>query len=293
MEGPGAGCAPERNGVIRRAQPIRVRPLEPGRIELWCAFLPDLDAERLEEVYAALLTEAERARQRRLRFAEDRRRDLAARVLVRTVLSRYASVPPETWVFGVDARGRPRIVAPQPATPLQFNIAHSGDLVVVGVAPGNPLGVDVEQLARRTDTTRLERYFAPLEIRQMRALPARARRLRFFELWTLKESYLKARGVGLRMPLHSLAFEFPGPGAVRLSLAAAVPDRASRWAFAQFTLRDEYMLAVCAERAGLPPLQLAVHEVVPLGSQRRLAPRLARASGIEAASPAGEAESGR
>ena len=276
-----------------RAQPTRARPLEPGRIELWCAFLPDLDAAGLWDVYAVLLTDTERARQRRFHCAEDRRRDLAARALVRTVLSRYASVPPESWVFGADAHGRPRIAAPQPAPALQFNIAHSGDLVAVGVASANALGVDVEQLARKTETTRLERYFAPPEITRLRALPARERRLRFFELWTLKESYLKARGVGLRMPLHSLALEFPGPGAVRLSLAAAVPDRASRWAFAQFTLRDEYMLAVCAERAGLPPLQLAVHEVVPLGSQRRLAPRLARASGIEAASPAGEAESGR
>ena len=277
----------------RRAPPGALRPLEPARVELWCAFLADLDAEGLWERYPALLTDAERARQQRFRFAEDRRRGLAARALVRTVLSRYAPVAPEAWVFEADAHGRPRIAAPQPAVPLEFNIAHSGDLVAVGVASASALGVDVEQLARRTDTTQLERYFAPPEITRLRALPARERRLRFFELWTLKESYLKARGVGLRMPLHALAFEFPGPGAVCLSLAAAVPDHASRWAFAQFMLRDEYMLAVCAERAGLPPLQLAVHEVVPLGSQRRLAPRLARASGIKVASPAGEAESGR
>ncbi len=277
----------------RRAQPGAPRPLEPARVELWCAFLADLDAEGLWERYPALLTDAERARQQRFRFAEDRRRDLAARALARTVLSRYASVAPEAWVFEADAHGRPRIAAPQTAAPLEFNIAHSGDLVVVGVAPGNPLGVDAEHLARGTDTTRLERYFSPLEIEQLRALPAHARRLRFFELWTLKESYLKARGVGLRLPLHSLAFEFPASGAVRLSLAAGIPDSASRWALAQFTLRDEYVLAVCAERVGPQPLQLVVHEVVPFGSQRRLAPRLARVAGIEAARPGGRPESGR
>lgn len=268
--------------MSRRAQPDAPRPLEPARIELWCAFLADLDAEGLWGRYPGLLTAAERARQQRLRFAADRRRDMAARVLVRTVLSRYAPVAPAAWVFGADAHGRPRIAAPQPAARLEFNIAHSGDLVVVGVAPANPLGVDAEHLARGTDTTRLERYFSPPEIEQLRALPAQARRLRFFELWTLKESYLKARGVGLRLPLHALTFEFPAAGAVRLSLAAGIPDDACRWALAQFRLRDEYLLAVCAERVGPEPLQLVVHEVVPLGSQRRLAPRLARAAGIEA-----------
>ncbi len=277
----------------RRAQPGAPRPLEPARVELWCAFLADLDAEGLWERYPALLTGAERARQQRFRFAEDRRRDLAARALARTVLSRYAPVAPQAWVFEADAHGRPRIAAPRTAAPLEFNIAHSGDLVVVGVAPGNPLGVDAEHLARATDTTRLERYFSPLEIEQLRALPAHARRLRFFELWTLKESYLKARGVGLRLPLHSLAFEFPASGAVRLSLAAGIADSASRWALAQFRLRDAYVLAVCAERVGPQPLQLLVHEAVPFGSQRRLAPRLIRAAGIEAAPPRGRLESGR
>jgi len=279
--------------VTRRAQPSVPRPLEPGRIELWCTFLADVDAEGTWERYPALLSEAERARQQRFRFAPDRRRDLAARALARTVLSRYAPVAPETWVFEADAHGRPRICSPRTAASLEFNIAHSGDLVVVGVAPGTPLGVDAEHLARGTDTTALERYFSPLEIEQLRALPAHARRLRFFELWTLKESYLKARGVGLRLPLHSLTFELPGSGAVRLVLAAGVADSASRWAFAQFTLRDEYVLAVCAERVGPQPLQLVVREAVPFGSQRRLAPRLERAAGIEAAAPQRWSESGR
>lgn len=274
-------------------------PIGPGaprlparaRIELWCAFLEDVDAEGLWPQYPALLTESERSRQRRFRFAEDRRRDLAARALVRTVLSRYAPTAPAAWVFGADALGRPRILAPRPVPPLEFNIAHSAGLVVAAVAAGGALGVDVEHLGRQTDPTRLERYFAPPEVAQLRTLPQPQRRRRFLELWTLKESYLKARGVGLRLPLSAFAFEFPAPGALRLSLEAPIADRAPRWAFAQFVLRDAYLLAVCAEHASGQRLQLVVHEAVPLGSQRRLAPRLVRAAGIDALSPADRSRS--
>ena len=258
------------------------RPLDPQRIELWCAWLEDIDAARRWEDYRALLDAPERERQGRLRMPADRRRDLAARALVRTVLSRHVPVPPEAWAFGADANGRPRIVAPQPLPPIEFNIAHSGDLVVLAVATGRSLGVDVEDTSRRTDTAALERYFAPQEREALATLPAEARRRRFFELWTLKESYLKARGVGLRLPLRGVAFEFNEPASVQLSFTGLFVDEAARWALAQFTLRGHYTLAVCAERQGPQALRLTIQETVPLAWARPLTPTLACASGIEA-----------
>ena len=271
-------------GAMRRAPrgPGMSRPLDPQRIELWCAWLEDIDAARRWQDYRALLDAPERERQGRLRVPADRRRDLAARALVRTVLSRHVPVPPEAWAFGADANGRPRIVAPQPLPPIEFNIAHSGDLVVLAVATGRSLGVDVEDTSRRTDTAALERYFAPQEREALATLPAEARRRRFFELWTLKESYLKARGVGLRLPLRGVAFEFNEPASVQLSFTGLFVDEAARWALAQFTLRGHYTLAVCAERQGPQALRLTIQETVPLAWARPLTPTLACASGIEA-----------
>lgn len=257
------------------------RALDPRRIELWCAWLPDIDAAQCWEAYRALLDAHEREREQRLRRSADRRRNLAARALVRTLLSRHAPVAPEAWRFGTEAHGRPHVVAPQPA-PIEFNIAHSADLVVLGIAAGRALGVDVEHAGRHSDTVALERYFAPSEHAALRVLSAKERRRRFFELWTLKESYLKARGVGLRMPLRECAFELSEPGRVRLSVRGASADEAARWAFAQFTLRGQYTLAVCAERQGSQTLRLQVHEIVPLAWERALRVDIARASGIEA-----------
>ena len=243
------------------------RPLDPQRIELWCAWLEDIDAARRWEDYRALLDAPERERQGRLRMPADRRRDLAARALVRTVLSRHVPVPPEAWAFGADANGRPRIVAPQPLPPIEFNIAHSGDLVVLAVATGRSLGVDVEDTSRRTDTAALERYFAPQEREALSALPAEARRRRFFELWTLKESYLKARGVGLRLPLDAFAFEFPGERGLRLSFAPPIEDLPRRWRLRQFTPRPDYLVSVCGER-NERPCPITVYEAVPLAWER-------------------------
>lgn len=268
--------------------PTMSRPLDPQRIDLWCTFLDDIDAAQRWGEYRALLDARERARQRRLRQRADQRRDLAARALVRTVLSHYAPVAPEAWLFGADALGRPHLLAPQPLSPIEFNIAHSGDLVVLGITTGRALGVDVEDCQRGTDTTILEQYFAPAECVALRALPTAERRRRFFELWTLKESYLKARGLGLRLALHGIAFEFAEPATVRLSFTGAFPDEAARWAFAQWMVRGRYALAVCAERREPGALQLVVRETVPLAWSRWTRPPLARATGIELLDGVGE-----
>ncbi len=266
-----------------RGEPAVSAALDRRRIELWCAFLEDIDAADRWGDYPALLDVQERLREERLRMSADRRRHLAARALVRAVLSRHAPVAPEAWVFGADAHGRPHIVAPQPPPPIEFNIAHSGGLVVLAVGTGGALGVDVESPQRNTDTVSLERYFAPAEREALCALPAEQRRRRFFELWTLKESYLKARGVGLRLPLDGFAFEFPEPAGVRLAFTGAFPDESARWALAQLTLRGQYVLAVCAERRGPHSLALAVNEVVPLAWDRPISPLITRSSGFETA----------
>ena len=254
MEGKGAGCA-------RRRRRLSV-DLDPGRIDLWCACIDDIEEAGLLPRYGTLLGAQELARMERLHFARDRRRDLVARALVRTVLSRYAALAPREWAFCADANGRPRIANPPPGPGIEFNLSHSGGLVV--------LGVDVESISRNTDTDRLDRYFAPREREALLALPEAERRRRFFELWTLKESYLKARGEGLRLALDAFAFDFTGERGLRLSFERRLADSPCRWRFWQFTPRTDYLVAVCAGR-GDPSEdepRLTVREVVPLAWEK-------------------------
>lgn len=242
-------------------------PLDPARIDLWCVCIDDIDAPRLLPCYRRLLSGPETERLARLRFERDRVRGLVARALVRTVLSRYGPLAPQEWEFRADGNGRPRLCNPPPGTRMEFNLSHSGAMIVLGIGAGM-IGVDVECITRQSDTEALERYFAPSEREALRALPARERRRRFFELWTLKEAYLKARGVGLRLPLDRIAFEFAGEHGLRFSLESPLADTSPRWRLWQFAPRTDYVVAVCAERSGeLVNEPLTVRETVPLESE--------------------------
>ena len=235
------------------------------RIDLWCTYISEIGDDSLWPRYDALLTASERAVQARFRFAKDQRRYLVTRALVRTVLSRYAAVRPEDWAFSPGPRGRPEISAPWPAPALDFNISHSADLVMLGVTSGRTLGIDTEAFeARAADIDGLDRYFASEESAALLALGSGERRRRFFELWTLKESYNKARGLGLAIALDAFRFELAGERGLTFHIRPELGDSPGRWRLWQLELRSGYLAAVCAARGAVAPPHISVREIVPL-----------------------------
>jgi len=239
------------------------------RIDLWCTYISRIGDDSLLSRYDALLGAEERARQARFRFAKDQRRHLVTRALARTVLSRYAAVRPEDWTFSAGPHGRPAISGPQPAPPLEFNISHCADLVLLGVTTGRTLGVDAEDPeARAADIEGLDRYFAPEERAALLALPPGERRRRFFELWTLKESYIKARGMGLAIRLDAFRFQLTGERGLTLHMRPDLGDSPDRWRVWQLVLRPDYLAAVCAARGEDVSPRIVVREIVPLAGEK-------------------------
>jgi 4'-phosphopantetheinyl transferase len=166
----------------------------------------------LAERYAALLSGDERGRWQRFAQAADRNRFLLARALVRAVLGDYRSVEPRALEFTVDHWGKPHLLSlPEGEEPLHFNLSHTHGMVVLAVSRQVPLGVDVEDESRVVGAEALTaRFFAPEELRELKTLPENARQAHFLRLWTLKEAYVKALGLGLRIPLDSFAFALRG-----------------------------------------------------------------------------------
>jgi 4'-phosphopantetheinyl transferase len=241
--------------------------VDSNRIDLWCTYISDIGDDSLLSGYDALLTAEERAKQARFRFGGDQRRYLVTRALVRTVLSRYAAARPEE--FSAGPRGRPQIPAPRPASALEFNISHSADLVLLGVTAARSLGIDTESIAARdADIDGLDRYFAPEESAAILSLAPAERRRRFFELWTLKESYIKARGMGLAIALDAFRFELTGERGLTLHMRPELGDSPDRWRLWQLVLRSDYLAAVCAARGGDVPPRITVREIVPLARER-------------------------
>lgn len=242
-------------------------------VDLWLAYYDEIDDPGLLGDLRRLLTDDERADEDRFRFADDRKRYRITRALVRTVLSRYASVAPERWTFAVNDYGCPRVDAAHgDAASLSFNISHTRGLIALAVAADRALGVDVENLAVRTVSTGIaDRYFAPDEVVDLAAVPPAQQQERFFEYWTMKESYIKARGMGLSLPLDQFSFRFPRADAVQLSIAPELGDDAARWRFIQCRPSPHHLLALCVEeRAPARPVRMTIRKAVPTRGEELL-----------------------
>lgn len=152
-----------------------------------------------------------------LRWSEPGGEEHRSRDFLREALSQHSEVPPAEWSFRLNHRGRPELAEPFDATGIGFSVSHTAGLLAVAVGLGE-LGVDVERATARRPIARIaEDFFAPPEIALLESLPEAQRPPRFFDLWTLKEAYMKARGLGFAVELHSFTVEFdPTSGAGRL-----------------------------------------------------------------------------
>lgn len=224
------------------------------------------------EQYEQLLSHDEQQRRWRFVFPRDQHRYLVTRALVRTVLSRYVDVAPAQWTFVANAHGRPEIANDHPgASDLSFNISHTANLIVLAVSHGRALGVDTENTRVRPAPVEIaDRYFAPSEAAALRVLPKDRQPQRFFEYWTLKESYVKARAIGLSVPLHRFSVQFVGDRHVALAMDGDLGDSPERWHLWQFAVGDDCLAAVCAERMGGDEPRLVVKRIVPLGDEHAL-----------------------
>ena len=210
--------------------------MEEKPLTLWCAYPDDLQADGVAEACAALLSAEERARVARFKFGRHRREGLATRALARTALSRHRAVAARDWRFKMNPQGKPEIDWEYGEDcGLSFNLSNSLGLVVCLVADGTgePVGVDVEPLARAKEIIELaHRVFSEKEQAQLAALTDGEKLDRALSLWTLKESYIKARGLGLKIPLDRFSFVFGKAGEIRLEIDASLGDEGD-WRFCQ------------------------------------------------------------
>ena len=238
-----------------------------GRREahLWYAFPDQISDPDLLRGYHQLLAPEEAQAQQRFFFARDRRQYLVTRALVRTTLSRYAPVDPKAWEFRTNRSGRPEIVRKGGVPPLRFNVSHAEGLVALGVALERDIGVDVENTGRRGGTVEVaERFFSASEAEALGGLPPDEQRGRFFDLWTLKEAYVKARGWGLSIPLDRFSFHLEPAKPIRICFDSPLEDDPDAWQFAQYAPTSLHKIAVAIRRESGPDYRIVMKPTVPL-----------------------------
>jgi len=212
-------------------------------IHVWHAAL-DRDEKFLAHLETTLSLE-EKARADRFHFANDRNRFVVARGLLRELLGGYLHQAPANLEFSYGEHGKPFLAGGNASSGFCFNLSHTSEMAVYAIAKDRNLGIDVEHV--RADSAGEDiarRYFSVREVTDLLALPPDARVEGFFHCWTRKEAYLKATGMGLRIPLDSFSVSLL-PGKPAQFLGGVEP----RWHMAAYHPAGAYVAALVYDGA--------------------------------------------
>jgi 4'-phosphopantetheinyl transferase len=245
--------------------------LSEGEVHVWRAWLdlPQSGIQALEQT----LSDDERVRAQRFRFVKDRTHFIAARGLLRAILGRYLLREPQTLNFSYNAYGKPALaempegvstyapgqprattrVAPTVSgetkgESLSFNVTHAQGMALYAITCNRVIGVDLEYIQRQVEWESVaERFFSPYEVSMLRAVPPHTRHIAFFNCWTRKEAYIKARGMGLSLALDQFDVSLiPGVPAAVLDIREEGQD-ISNWSLYDLYPGNDYIAALAVE----------------------------------------------
>ena len=219
----------------RIAPPVTgtVVPIAGGTVEV---VLVRLDAE-LSAVgeLTQCLSDGERLRAGRFVFERDRRRFIVGRARLRHLLASRLGVQPDAVELVYGPRGKPRLSRSFSDADLCFNVSHSEDLAVCAFSSGREIGVDVEAVREMRDADEIAaRFFSRRENEAYLALDPRDRPLGFFNCWTRKEAFIKARGDGLHYPLDRFDVSLAPGEPARILRVEDTPGEQCDWTLHSF-----------------------------------------------------------
>jgi 4'-phosphopantetheinyl transferase len=156
--------------------------------------------------YLDILSETERIRASKLMHRNKQNEYIVAHAMLRNIIAGYLRCEPKEVRLTAGDHGKP---ACQHDTRLAFNLAHGRGTVLIAVANGHEVGVDIEQVRPVPDAEHIvRRYFCPEESERFLAMNKIGQDRAFFRLWTRKEAYLKSLGMGLAGSLNSFEVAF-------------------------------------------------------------------------------------
>lgn len=219
-----------------------INQLELGvdEVHVWHANLDEHEAASLRLLLAA----DEISRADRFHFAKDRDHFIVARALLRKLLAAYLGVDAAALRFAYAEKGKPSLAAEQPIA-VNFNLAHSQGRALYAFSRGREVGCDLEFIREDLESEKIAgRFFSPAEVETLELVSPELRKQAFFECWTRKEAYLKARGDGLSLPLDEFDVSLaPGEPAALLRNHKE-PEEVARWTMRSLVAPSGYVAAL-------------------------------------------------
>jgi 4'-phosphopantetheinyl transferase len=238
------------------------------QLHLYVGLLDEVDTPHARSLCMAMASAGESKRAAQFVHERHRRQFLLAHGLVRAALSKVVpEVAPAEWDFLADHYGRPYIVAPVGAGSLHFSLSHTEGCVACAISTCESVGVDVQATENFDAFLDIaEGSFSLNEIAALLRAPPQERQDLFFDLWTLKEAYIKARGMGLHLPLDGFSIMIGLGTSIGITFSPGFGDSADRWRFSRVLPSPRHKLAI-ADGSGLPGGLAVINQPWPLPSK--------------------------
>ena len=172
---------------------------------------------------------------KKYRFLKDSKRTLLGDILARYIICNKQNIPNSQLEFKCNEYGKPELINP---SGYYYNISHSGKWVVCAF-DNHPIGIDVEVI-KPIEMKIAKRFFTESEYNDLMNIDEDDRLKYFYKLWTLKESYIKADGKGLTIPLDSFSFSIEN-GHINLT----TKNEYDSCIFWQDEIDDQHIVSVC------------------------------------------------
>ena len=205
------------------------------------------------DAWHSVLSDSERERAARFRMPADQDRFTVTRGILKTLLAGYLHLPRAAIEFTANEHGKPAVSGAN----VQFNVSHSGDYALLAFAEDVDVGIDVEKIAGdRVVGDLARRVLSAAEFERFNSLVESEREKRFFQIWTLKESLLKAIGSGLSVGPERIEVAFYPAGPKLMSSAATqIPD-VDEWTLRTLAIGDDGYAAAIAVRERMPVIEI-------------------------------------
>ena len=254
---------------MERDSKHKILTLPDNRVDIWCTRLSEFQDPEFIHTYGDLLTSEEKVRFSRFMFEKDRHQYLLTRALERDVLSRYVGVEARALVFTRNGFGKPMLMEPDPCS-ISYSLSHTTDLSVCAVSSGQAIGVDVESLQRASNhETIAKRFFTESESTFLESLEGGEQSTEFLRLWTLKEAFIKAVGLGLALPLNSFELETFSDRPPKGTFSKELVEKGERCRFLQIRLGNSFHLSLAMLKPGSDKIGVNVTTLTPFGVANR------------------------
>ncbi|MEQ8171002.1 MAG: 4'-phosphopantetheinyl transferase superfamily protein [Candidatus Eremiobacterota bacterium] len=222
--------------------PSKNLKIENDEVHIWLA---SLDIDRISpECIEKILSEDEIKRAGKYYFEKDRNHFIACRYILRNILSLYLNIGAEKIKFSYNPYGKPSV----PGGEISFNLSNSYGLALYGITFDKEIGIDIEHIPEDFSWEEIvKQFFSKKEIIELYRIPGDMRKKAFFNGWTRKEAYIKAKGMGLSIGLDSFDVSLiPGKAAELLEVRGKKEEK-SRWLLKEILISNNYVAALAVE----------------------------------------------